>query len=286
METSEPVNRAPRLQLVRPKGFFQACFRAYGSASGVQPFVILFLPRTGSNLLASTLDSHPDILCHHEIFNQRLPQCSQSVRSGEIKLGLGTATERDRDPWHFLDRVFSQTGVTPDGERNPVKFIGAKISPYDNFWVVLSVLLNRRIKKIVVRRSNFLAAFVSGQLAMKTGQWAVFKDRQAAAQPSQQVAVDVRRFRAFARKRRIFHAAVRLILAITGQRSIEIDYVTMRDPAVRSRLLGFLGAHDVVQLSERTQKQERGRLADRIANFDELRQRLSGTRYRDLLEGE
>ncbi len=286
METSEPVNRAPRLQLVRPKGFFEACFRAYGSSSGVQPFVILFLPRTGSNLLASTLDSHPDILCHHEIFNQRLPQCSQSVRSGKIKLSLGTASERDRDPWRFLDLVFSQTGVTPDGERNLVKFIGAKISPYDNFWVVLSVLLNRRIKKIVVRRSNFLAAFVSGQLAMKTGQWAVFKDRQAAVQPTQQVEVNVGRFRAFARKRRIFHAAVRLVLAITGQRSIEVDYVTMREPAVRSRLLAFLGAHDVVQLSERTQKQERGRLADRISNFDELKRQLSGTPYRDLLEGE
>jgi hypothetical protein len=208
------------------------------------------------------------------------------VRSGDIRLSLGSAIERDQDPWRFLNLVFSQTGVTQDGQRNAAKFIGAKISPYDNFWVVLSVLINRRVKKIVVRRSNFLAAFVSGQLAMKTGQWAVFKDRQAEARPRQQVQVDVGRFFAFARKRRIFHAAVRFAMGITGQRFMQVDYVTLKDPGVRSQILGFLGAHDVVQLSERTQKQERGSFADRIANFDEVRQRLAGTPYSDLLEGE
>ena len=182
--------------------------------------------------------------------------------------------------------VFSQTGLIQDGQPNAVKFIGAKISPYDNFWVVLSVLLNRRVKKIVVRRSNFLAAFVSGQLAMKTGQWAVFKDSEAEARPRQQVEVDVSHFLSFARKRRIFHAAVRLVLGITGQRFIEVDYVALKDPGVRSQLLGFLGARDVVHLSERTRKQERSHLSDRIANLDEVRKRLSGTRYGHCLEGE
>ena len=272
--------------MVKPASFVRACFRRYGSQSGVQPFVILFLPRTGSNLLASVLDSHPDILCHHEIFNQRLPQCSQTVRSGEIALSLGTAIERDRDPWRFLDMVFSQTGVTPDGQVNRVKMVGAKISPYDNLWVVLSILLNRRVKKIVIKRSNFLAAYVSGQLAMKTGQWAVFKDKQVAAKPSQQVEVNVDRFYAYARKRRFFHSTVRSVLRLTGQLYAEVDYVTLKDPGVRSRLLAFLGVHETVQLSERTQKQERGSLADRITNFDELQRHLAGTRYSGLLEGE
>ena len=32
-------------------------------------FVILAAPRSGSNLLCTLLDSHPEILCHHEVFN-------------------------------------------------------------------------------------------------------------------------------------------------------------------------------------------------------------------------
>ena len=32
-------------------------------------FVILAVPRTGSNLLCTLLNSHPEILCHHEVFN-------------------------------------------------------------------------------------------------------------------------------------------------------------------------------------------------------------------------
>lgn len=286
MDKTPSRYRESRLRLVKPTGFLRACVRSYGSENGIKPFAILFLPRSGSNLLASVLDSHPDILCHHEIFNWQLPQRSQGARSGEIRLDLGTASERDQDPWRFLNLVFSQAGETLDGKLNPVQFIGAKISPYDNFWVVLSVLLNRRIKKIVVRRSNFLAAFVSGQLAMETGEWAVFSDREVGARPNQQVQVDARRFLAFARKRRFFHAAIRFALRCTGQTHAEVEYATLKDSATQSRLLMFLGAREVAQLNERTRKQERRRLADRIANFDELRRRLSGTRYREFLDGE
>ena len=38
-------------------------------AASTTRFVILAAPRSGSNLLCTLLNSHPEILCHHEVFN-------------------------------------------------------------------------------------------------------------------------------------------------------------------------------------------------------------------------
>jgi hypothetical protein len=42
-----------------PTAFLAGIFRSYRAREGTQPFVILFVPRTGSNYLAALLDTHP-----------------------------------------------------------------------------------------------------------------------------------------------------------------------------------------------------------------------------------
>jgi LPS sulfotransferase NodH len=64
-------------------------------------FVILAAPRTGSNWLCSLLNSHPDVLCHHELFNPSGVFYALGHRDGA--LDLGTPEERDRRPLAFLE---------------------------------------------------------------------------------------------------------------------------------------------------------------------------------------
>ncbi|MCA9265021.1 MAG: sulfotransferase, partial [Planctomycetales bacterium] len=66
-------------------------------------FVILAVPRTGSNLLCTLLNSHPEILCHHEVFN---PQgIFLALTQRDRPHSLPSLDERNRDPLRFLDEV-------------------------------------------------------------------------------------------------------------------------------------------------------------------------------------
>ena len=64
-------------------------------------FVILAAPRSGSNQLCTLLNSHPEILCHHEVYNPSAIFYALDLRDGTIE--LGTRDERDWRPLEFLE---------------------------------------------------------------------------------------------------------------------------------------------------------------------------------------
>jgi LPS sulfotransferase NodH len=74
------------------------------SQAGLTRFVILAAPRTGSNWLCSLLNSHPGILCHHEVFNPNGIFYALDFRDGAFD--LGTIEERNRRPLEFLSRIW------------------------------------------------------------------------------------------------------------------------------------------------------------------------------------
>jgi LPS sulfotransferase NodH len=266
-----------RFALRQPRGFLDAVFRSYGAEIGIRPFVVIFLPRTGSNFLASALDSHPEILCHHEVFNFKSPHRSLSARSGELQLSLGTAQERDSNPWAFLSKMFSSVGVWKSGEPNHVSAIGAKLSPYDNAWVFLALLLNRRVKKIVMRRDNFLETFVSAEFASQTGEWAVFDGAGAGPKKPGQVHVDVSKLRAYCRKSERFYRLLNIAQYVTGQRFHFVEYAKCSQQAELIDATTFLGVATGHSMAARTVRQADRSLSERIDNFDEVRLALNNT---------
>jgi LPS sulfotransferase NodH len=227
-------------------------------------FVIVFVPRTGSNLLAGMLDSHPEILCHHEVFNARGIHRSLSYKNTD--LDFGTVEARDQDPCAFLRRVFGFTG----GKR----IIGFKIGPGENNRALLSLLLNRGIRKIVLTRRRQLHAYTSGLIAQRTKVWSIPANSANSIPGAAKVPVDVAEFRRFVRKRRAFHALVRLTATITMQRILVLDYEDLGTPRTNRRALEFLGADPTVTLRPRTGRQNPPRLADRIENFERVKQSL------------
>jgi len=255
--------------------------KRFTKRTGPRPFVILFVPRTGSNLLAGMLDTHPDVLCHHELFLPGSPpHRSLSVREGAIDLDLGGAEERDRDPVAFLSRVFGL-----DMGRSAVGFKLALSDP--NVGVLLGLILNRSVRKIVVRRDNWLHVYTSALIAEQTHSLIRFsRESPGAPDPGPvRVNVDVARFRAYARKRRLAYGALRWIARLTGQRFHELEYEEIKDPVRLNGLLAYLGVSQNAELRERTVKQNPSRLEDRIDNFAEVRRQLRGTRYEAYLAG-
>ena len=70
----------------------------------MQRFVVLAVPRTGSNLLCTLLNSHPEILCHHEVFNPQGIFLALSHRDQVQQ--FGDMTDRDQEPLAFLESVW------------------------------------------------------------------------------------------------------------------------------------------------------------------------------------
>lgn len=257
-----------------PRGLAMA-LRSVAGEAGARPFVILFVPRTGSNLLAGMLDTHPEILCHHELFlPASSPHRSLSVREGAIDLDLGTAEQRDRDPFAFVKKVYAL-----DAGARAVGFKMVLADP--NVGVLLGLILNRGVRKIVVRRDNWLQVYTSALIAEETRSLIQFQqeDGNGGERPAVRVPVDVHRFRRYVRKRTLAYGALRWIARLTGQRFFELEYREIKQPGKLKALLEFLGVAPELQMRERTVKQNPTRLEDRISNFDDVRRELEGTRY-------
>lgn len=245
------------------------------------PFVIVFLARTGSNYLAARLDSHCEIICHHELFNEDGPHRSLSVRDRVSRADIGSKEFRDKNPVAFLKQIFDVDRIVT---KEPAKIgaIGFKMSPMENLPVFFALLANRSVKKVVLTRDNILETYVSILLALKTDAWIQFNEETAKTVPrSGQVGVfiDTKKYLRYARKRNAFYAIVNFVRWVTRQIFFKIEYGQIGDDNVTRQLLAFLRTSTDKILTDRTTKQNTLGLSQRIENFEEVRFALRGTMH-------
>jgi hypothetical protein len=226
------------------------------------------------------LDTHEDILCHHELFLPGSIHRSLSVREGVLDMDLGRPEDRDRDPVGFLRRVYTMNAGC--------RAVGFKLSLADpNRTAIAALVLNRSVHKIVVSRENWLQAYTSALIAEQTRQFLRFPDGSGVQHEGPvRVIVQPDQFFRFVRKRLFAYRTLRSMLRLTRQPFIEIEYREIQEPAKLRQVLAFLDVTMDVELRERTTKQNPSRLADRIANWNEVSERLRGTRYERYLEPE
>ena len=135
------------------------------------PFVILSFQRTGSNLLCGILHNHPEIVMHNEIFNDskifsylEAELCAKSFWKWDIH-------KRDSDPTGFLADIYTKTPVL----RPRAKAVGFKLFPEhwtgSNEQTLKQLLVDRRVKKIILSRKNYLDVYVSKLRSDKTGNY-------------------------------------------------------------------------------------------------------------------
>ncbi len=186
-------------------------------------FVILAAPRTGSNLLCTLLQSHPDVLCHHEIFNPSDIFVSLPLRDTDFT--LGSMADRNANPLHFLQGVW-ENGL---GHQS----VGFKMTHQQQVQVFNAVCSDPDIHKIVLKRKARLKTYVSRLLADRSGIWEDYQGQDCLAQP-QPVEVNYQKLKAAVDFNE--HYYTNLDSLICGQRT-DVCYENLFDNDTQERLL-------------------------------------------------
>jgi LPS sulfotransferase NodH len=228
-------------------------------------FVILAAPRTGSNMMCTLLGSHPDVLCHHELFNPRGVFYALELRDGGFD--LGGIEERDRDPLAFLDRVWS----ADLGHSH----VGFKMTHRQNEAVLDAVLHDVDVLKVVLRRQNRVRTFVSNRISEELDQWEVYSEADLGGERPR-VYVDVDALRESVAENEDYYGQAERVLDETRQPFLRVSYERLDDVGERARVLEFLGLPDAT-LRARSVRQNPGSLRELVTNFTELETALAGT---------
>ncbi len=218
---------------------------------GWDSFVILGGMRTGSNLLQETLNAHPGLVCHGELFNPVFLGKARTDRLWGIDLAA-----RNADPLALLARMADRTDGLP----------GFRLFPDHDPRVLNHVLADRRVAKIVLTR-NPLDQHISHRIAQATGQWRLGDARGARAAT---VRFDPDAFRGHLAERQDFLRKVDHALQTTGQTAFRLDYADLTDAAVLAGLVRFLGVEGDLAPSDRTKKQNPAPPEDLVENPDEM----------------
>ncbi len=240
----------------------------YSRQKTLTRFVILNAPRTGSNMLCTVLNSHPEILCHHEIFNPNVVGYARHLQN--TSFCIGTMEERERDPIEFLGRVWrAHLGHY---------CVGFKLCWRQHETIYREVLKETGLKKIVLKRRNRIRSYVSLLLARKTGEWVVYNQSDP-LQDRAKVAVDIPDLYKTLAYNEEYYAEIEETLRASRQSYLSLNYEDLFIDEARLRLLQFLNvsqAH-LSDLKEETIKLNASALPDLIENFEELSAALRGT---------
>ena len=229
-------------------------------------------------MLCTLVGSHPDVLCHHELFNPRGVFYALELREGSFD--LGSIEERDRDPLGFLERVWA----ADLGHSH----VGFKMTHRQNEAVLDAVLHDAGVRKIVLRRENRVRTFVSQRISEELDQWEVYREADLGSERPR-VHVDPLALRESIAMNEAYYGEVEQVLEATGQQFLRVSYERLLGGAERPRVLEFLGLPEPARAGEslriRSVRQNPGDLRDLVTNFGELEEALAGTALAADLEG-
>ena len=234
-------------------------------------FVVLTIPRTGSNYLCSLLNAHPEVLCHHEVFNASGIFCSLDLRSRSAYY-FGTLEERDRDPVGFLDRLWNRSFGR--------KAVGIKLCRGQNRAALETVLADPAVRKVVMRRRNRVKTYVSEMVAQLTGEWESYPGVRP---PGERIRLPVPAAGLFrwVEHNETWYDEIARRLAAGGQAALALDYEDLFGDGGPAAVRGLLEHLDVTPdgaaLAGATRRQSPTDLRQSIANFDELAAALEGS---------
>lgn len=240
------------------------------SAADLTRFVILTRPRCGSTYLATLLNSHPQVLCHGELFYALQVFYAVGYRDGSLH--LATPAERDADPARFLARVWE----LPFGN----SAVGFKLVAGQHQGAFAAVFADRQLRAIVLRRRNRLKKFVSALIAEREQMWTHYKHRfrQEDLKPIR-VAVKLSALAAYLDAENTFYDSLAAELSRQPKPWIEVFYEDLfAGSETVEGVLRFLGVEPQAhRLEPATHKRNSKRLEDLILNFDGLAREVAGT---------
>lgn len=171
--------------------------------SKVKKFVILSDSRSGTSLLSETLNSHPDIVCHGEVFHPT-PASHIKIHEDEITID-DLVSLREQDPAKFMDVIYNRPNV---------QAVGFKMWRSQNPEMCDSLMEDESVAKIIYERTNVLARYASSRLVKATG---IYNLKAGAGRPEKlntKIRFDEGEFEKYARRHRNIFSATAANLVV------------------------------------------------------------------------
>lgn len=210
------------------------------SEAGCGAFVVVCDARSGSGYLCGGLDHHPELACHHELFNPALDF---------NQYGLAPFARSDHsDPIAYLAELRARTQALTGA-----RLVGFKLH-FRHHPAVLDYVLGDRAHRVVllVRRDK-LAQWGSYQLASFTGEWRLPENRSD-RHPVQRVHFRLRRFFAFLVHQTAWENAV----LQRRPDCLRVCYEDIVPPGSLDRVLSYLGVDPQVDVGPSSGRQFNG----------------------------
>jgi hypothetical protein len=231
-------------------------------ASTQKRFVVLAMPRTGSNMLVSLLDTHPEIDCFGELMRATPGwMLRQGYRGALCNLEHVDPKYRDdavrfANPRAFVDEVIAKRATKP--------IVGFKLMLTQHPQFMDELIADTDYAKVLLYRANPLAAYSSGQIAKVTGQGTARKGMEI---KRAKVTFEEDDFRRFLELRDRHYQDVRQRLTDSGP-YLEVEYLELVVGYAVPRVVDFLGAETSVELLPETIKRNPSNLLERFSNPD------------------
>jgi LPS sulfotransferase NodH len=241
--------------------------------------MVLTQARTGSNMLVSMLDSHPNIKCFGEVFNPASSFGYINWQSNSYKRRIAHKYLRDYNIERYIDSLLS---VGPEDNTQAVGFKVIYPGQFDRWPNLRCYCRENDFKVISLIRKNLIRKYISSKIANFEGVWSTQERREK----SVSIEIDISDLSRFIdRIETIYH----LIDSLTVEfRGIQISYeeLSSNRESVMIEVLQFLGIEEleVQALKAKTAKQNPERLEQVIQNYDEVCSFINKTRYKWCLE--
>jgi LPS sulfotransferase NodH len=228
-------------------------------------FCIIAQPRTGSNHLCGLLNSHPEIVCHYELFNRWRIYSLFEERNGYLHLA-----KRQLGPVRFLEDLRAYT----QQRRPEARAFGFKLMLAQSRSALRHVCHTSQYRKIVLHRENKLAQYSSEKIALRTRQY-VTKNGAKAATTRVEFVPD--EFERFLEKDRQAYAEVIARLTSHKQPVFEIEYGQLDDEGMLNELMAFIGVERRSLQDTTVVKQNPSAVLRRFSNPEAAVAALRGT---------
>jgi hypothetical protein len=231
---------------------------------------MLTLQRSGSDMLRSVLDAHPEVTCFGELMLKTPRDMSQQGYRGTLRILERVDPKFRRDsvrfahPRAFVDEVMAKLATTP--------VAGFKLMLNQHPQFMRELIGDPTYTKIFLYRANHLASYSSHKIAKATGQGAAsirMKVKRA------KVTFFKGEFRRFVNRRERLLTSARGQLAKTGENYLEIEYLELVNGDGISDVLNFLGVDPTYEVKARTLRRNPSNLLERFNNPEEVQKALT-----------
>jgi LPS sulfotransferase NodH len=225
--------------------------------------VVIGMARSGTNLLVSLLNSHPEALFYGEIFHERsIRTFDREIELIEASYGQNAQAMRDRDPAGFLEIFFRYA-------RQDRKILGFKIFANHFPEVQNQLIQDPACRVLLLERQNRLAAFSSAQIGQQTGVW----HTTGKAPETVKIDFSASEFSRFCKFTDRTYKDVRERLDRRGE-YLDLRYQDLLLDGTHVAIKRHLDIAEAPRLSSPLTKQNPARPIDRFMNPDEVRRSL------------